>query len=152
MSTTQTHQAAISAQNTLWEVSDALWDRLEPILRCQKVRKKPGRPRIPDRAILNGLLVFTRSGGQWKTYPKAYAAKSTAFDRFCEWVERGVFGEAWAVVLSEYDDLIGIEWTWQSVEDCAVKAPLGKKGTSVRRSLPARTPQTGANVAASGMS
>jgi putative transposase len=31
----------------------------------------------------------------------------------------------WAVALTVYDDLKGLEWTWQSVDGAMTKAPLG---------------------------
>ena len=41
---------------TIWRVDDALWADLEPMLRVDKVCKKPGRPRRDDRAIFDGLI------------------------------------------------------------------------------------------------
>ena len=133
MSTTQIHQAAINQQDTIWTVPDALWGRIQPELIIQKTRKKPGRPRMPDRPIFNGLIHLARTGGQWAALPREFGAKSTVFDRFTEWVQHGVFQKAWAIVLEEYDELIGIEWQWQSADGCNVKAPLGKKGILARR-------------------
>ena len=98
----------------------------------------------PNRAIFNGLIHMARSGGQWSTFPREFAAKSTAFDRFNAWVEQGSFQTAWTVLLEEYDSLIGIdqrihgflEWAWQSADGCIVKAPLGKKRALVSRKVP----------------
>jgi len=42
--------------STIWRVDDALWADLEPMLRVDKVCKKPGRPRRDDRAIFDGLI------------------------------------------------------------------------------------------------
>jgi len=38
-----------------------------------------------------------------------------------------VFEEIWAAALAVYDDAVGIDWTWQSVDGCMTKAPLGGK-------------------------
>ena len=150
MSTTQIHQHTINQHTTIWTVPDELWQRLQPELTIHKPRKKPGRPRHPDRPIFDGIIHIARNGGQWKTFPKHLAAKSTAFDRFSEWVEHGVFEKAWLIALAEYDALIGIEWAWQAADSCSVKAPLGKKGILARRKPRAATPPTEAKVAASG--
>src|SRR6478672_4928028 len=50
---------------TIWRVDDALWAELQPVLRIDKPRKKPGRPRVDDRAIFAGLIWLARTGSQW---------------------------------------------------------------------------------------
>lgn len=55
---------------TIWEVDDALWADLQPLLVITKPRKKPGRPRCDDRPIFNGLIWLARNGGQLKTLPR----------------------------------------------------------------------------------
>ncbi|TSA81354.1 transposase, partial [Deinococcus detaillensis] len=60
MTTTQTHQAQIDEQETIWEVPDALWTRLEPLLIIDKPRKKSGRPSRDARSIFNGLIWLAR--------------------------------------------------------------------------------------------
>ncbi len=137
---------------TIWEVDDALWERIQPLLIIHKVRKKPGRPRKDDRQILNGLIWMARTGCQWSEIPRRFGAKSTVHDRFQEWVEAGVFAKAWTLLLQEFDGLEGIDWTWQAADGCIVKAPFGKKGAPARKQPPAPTPPTGANPAPSGTS
>jgi hypothetical protein len=44
--------------------------------------------------------------------------------RFLEWEEAGFFEELWKAGLSEYDDMEGIAWRWQSIDGAIVKAPL----------------------------
>jgi putative transposase len=44
-----------------------------------------------------------------------------------EWVASGAFAQAWAVLLTAYDDLVGLELTWQAGDGCLTKAPLGRK-------------------------
>ena len=118
---------------TIWEVDDVLWECVQPLLVIHKFRKKPGRPRKDDRQLLNGLIWLGRTGAQWVEIPRRYGAKSTVHDRLVEWVEAGVFKQAWALLLQEFDGLEGIDWTWQAADGCIVKAPLGKKGLKARR-------------------
>ncbi len=58
MSTPQ--RAAVAAAEkddpTIWRVDDALLALVAPILKSDKARKKPGRPRRDDRAIFDGLI------------------------------------------------------------------------------------------------
>jgi putative transposase len=128
---------------TIWEVDDALWERVQPLLFIHKVRKKPGRPRNEDRQILNGLIWMARTGCQWAEIPRRFGPKSTVHDRFQEWVEADVFAKAWTLLLQEFDGLEGINWTWQAADGCIVKAPLGKRGLMARRKRPGATPLTG---------
>ena len=134
---------------TIWEVDDALWARLAPLLVNDKPRKKPGRPRRDDRMLVNGVIRMARTGAQWAALPARYGPKSTCHARFQEWVERGVFAQLWAVLLEAYDGQVGLDWQWQAADGCLVKAPLGKRGLPVRRKRRGATPPTGASAAPS---
>jgi transposase len=134
---------------TIWRVDDALWALIEPVLRSSKARKKPGRPRRDDRAIFDGLIWLARTGGHWSQLPREFGPKSTVHERFTEWVESGALERAWAILLREYDEAIGLDWTWQAADGCIVKAPFGKKGALARRRRPAPTPPTAASRAPS---
>lgn len=135
---------------TIWEVDDALWAELAPLLVIHKPRKKSGRPPVDNRALFNGLIWLARNGGQWKSLPRQYGAKSTVHDRFQEWIAHGCLAAAWEHLLTVYDDEVGLAWQWQAADGCIVKAPLGKKGGPARRKRPERTRPTEASVAASG--
>jgi putative transposase len=134
---------------TIWRVDDTLWVQLEPLLRVERPRAKGGRPRHPDRPLLDGLLWLLRTGAQWAALPAAFGPKSTCHDRFQEWVASGAFARAWAVLLGRYDDLVGLDLTWQAADGCLTKAPLGKKGGPGNPWPPAATPPTGARPAPS---
>ena len=134
---------------TIWEVDDALWADLQPLLIIDTPRKKPGRPRHDDRPIFNGLIWLARTGAQWARLPRRFGAKSTVHARFLEWVEYGCFERAWARLLAVYDAEVGLEWEWQAADGCIVTAPLGKRGRRERPRQPAATRPTAARVAAS---
>lgn len=135
---------------TIWRVDDALWARLAPLLTIDKPRKKPGRPRRGDRVLFDGLIWLARTGAQWAALPAEFGPKSTCHARFQEWVRAGVFARAWALLLAEYDDAIGLDWAWQAADGCLVKAPLGKRGRTARPRRPGATPPTAARAAPSG--
>ena len=136
---------------TIWRVDDALWALLEPVLRSAKVRTKPGRPRRDNRAIFDGLIWLARTGSQWSQLPREFGPTSTVHERCSEWIASGALQRAWAVLLHAYDGEIGLDWSWQAIDGCIVKAPFGTKGGLVRRKPPAPTPPTGANRAANAM-
>lgn len=128
---------------TIWRVSDALWARIAPLLPPPpQDKKKAGRPRVDDRRALDGIIYVLRTGCQWKQVPQEFSSGSTCHLRFSAWVKAGVFGRVWAVLLTAYDELHGIEWEWQSLDAALGKAPgIPKKGRRSRRSGP--TPPTG---------
>lgn len=43
-------------------VPDELWEIIEPLLPREKPKPKGGRPRVPDRAGLTGIVFVLRSG------------------------------------------------------------------------------------------
>jgi len=135
---------------TIWEVDDALWAELRPLLVVDKPRKKPGARRKDDRGIFNGLIWIARTGGQWEHIPRRFGAKSTIHDRFQEWVEHDCLERAWARLLAVYDDEVALDWRWQAADGCIVKAPLGKKGGPARQRRPGPIPPTGASAGPSG--
>jgi transposase len=148
------HSSAVAATTgqdapTIWRVDDEVWTLLEPILRSDKPRKKPGRPRRDDRAICNGLIWLARTGAQWSQLPRVFGPKSTVHERFSEWVETGALERAWVVLLREYDGAIGLDWSWQAADGCIVKAPFGKKGGLARRRPRGETRRIAANPAPS---
>jgi putative transposase len=68
-------------------------------------------------------------GIQWNALPRELGASSTVHDRFQEWEAAGFFQALWQAGLSEYDDLIGIQWEWQAVDGVMTKAPFGCAAT-----------------------
>ncbi len=132
---------------TIWTVDDALWAELEPILRIDKFRTKPGRPRRDDRPIFDGLIWLARTGGQWSELPRRFGPKSTVHRRFSEWIAHGALERAWAVMLRAYDAELGLDWDWQAADGCIVKAPFGKKGGPAKRRPRAQTPPIAPNPA-----
>jgi transposase len=64
----------IKPLDTLWEVPDRLWERIEPILledAPPPPKKNGGRQRIDWRAAFNGIIFRLRSGCQWNSMPKS---------------------------------------------------------------------------------
>jgi transposase len=137
---------------TIWRVDDALWALLAPILKSEKDRKKPGRPRRDDRALFDGLIWLARTGAQWSQLPRQFGPQSTAHERFSEWVTSGALERAWAILLQTYDEELGLDWTWQAADGCIIKAPFGKKGALARRRPRGATPPTAVNLALSAIS
>lgn len=113
---------------TGFRVSDALWAVLEPLIpvRLNTHRFGGGRPRVPDRRCADAIFYVLRTGCQWEALNQTdLCAKSTAHDRFQEWVDAGVFLKLWYAGVEQFDELQGIDWNWLSMDGALTKAPLG---------------------------
>ena len=127
---------------TIWEIPDDLWEKIEPVILERTPPKATGRKRVNPRPILNGIIFRLRSGCQWNHLPETFGDDSTVHRTFQRWVESGVLNQVWSVMVEECEELGGVDWEWQAA-DCALgKARLG--GTRL-----APTPRTGARRAAS---
>jgi hypothetical protein len=65
-----------------WVVSDALWERIEPLLpRVERRFRFPGRKRLPDRQALRGILFVLQTGIAWRHLPLelGFGSGSTCF-------------------------------------------------------------------------
>jgi transposase len=112
---------------TIRRIPDDLWMEVQPLLPREKASGTNGRPVVPFRTVLDGILYVLRTGCQWKALPREYGSGSTCHRRFQQWVRKGVFQKLWVKLLGRYDELRGIRWEWQSLDSLTVKAPLGGK-------------------------
>jgi transposase len=113
------------AARASWEMPDELWQLLEP--RLPVLNAQRGRPRIVDlKRIAAGIFFVLRTGIQWHALPREqFGPSSTVYYYFRQWEEAGVFEEVWAAALEAYDNAVGLDWEWQSVDGGLNKAPLG---------------------------
>ena len=99
--------------------------KLKIFLPDEKSDNTIGRPIVPYRKVLDGIMFILRTGCQWKMLPKEYGSGSTCHRRFQEWRGSGIFETLWTKMLKIYDNKIGIKWNWQSLDSISVKSPLG---------------------------
>jgi transposase len=111
--------------STITTISDELWNKITDLLPDEKPRYTIGRPIIPFRKIMDGILYILRTGCQWKMLPKEFGSGSTCHRRFQQWIQADIFKKIWVRLLEEYDNKIGIIWDWQSLDSISIKSPLG---------------------------
>jgi len=92
---------------------------------------------MENRKAFTAICFIFFTGAQWRFLPRHMGAKSTVHDRFQRWVELGLFHMLWSIALEFYDQSIGIQWEWQSMDGAHVVAPLG--GDDVGASYKHRT-------------
>ena len=122
------------------QLPEALWQRIDLVLPIYNRSCKGGRPRLPMRNVVGGILYVLWTGCQWKAMPSQFGSGSAIHAYFQEWVGLGVFEELWRLALDEYDELQGIDWKWQSVDGAMTKSPLGGEKN---REKPDRSRQVG---------
>ena len=110
---------------TIWEVSDELWQRIEPILKDFWPERPTGRKVADWRTMINAIIFRIRGGCQWDQLPERYGPKSTAHDWFQRWAAAGVLERIWAVLVAECDELGGVQWEWQAADAMLGKARFG---------------------------
>jgi transposase len=112
-------------KHTITKVPDELWEEIVSVLPREKPENTVGRPIVPFRKVMDGILYILRTGCQWKMLPKEFGSGSTCHRRFQEWVQLDIFRRIWIGLLKTYDDKKGIKWTWQSLDSILIKSPLG---------------------------
>ncbi len=108
-------------------IPDELRAKIGPLL-------APGKPHplgyhnppVDPRKAMDAIFFVLRTGCQWNALnATGICSSSWAHRRYQEWTAAGVFQKLWALGLQQYDQLKGIDWSWQSMDGAMTKAPLG---------------------------
>ena len=128
-------------------VSDALWAVVAPLLPPEPPKPKGGRPRVPDRACLTGIIFVLKTGIQWELLPQEMGCGSgmTCWRRLRDWQHAGVWEALHRTLLDRLGEAGQIDWSRASVDAASIPAKRG-----VTTSVP--TPRIGANPAPNGTS
>jgi transposase len=108
-------------------VSDDLWEAIEPLLPKEPPKPKGGRPRVPNRAALAGILFVLRTGTPWRLLPQELGcgSGSTCWRRLRDWQAAGVWERLHATLLNWIGDRGGIDWSRASLDSLSVRAKRG---------------------------
>lgn len=121
-----------------WRIPDDLWAAMAPLLPARKAHPLGcHNPRVPDRNAMNAILLVLRTGCQWNSLnATGVCSSSSAYRRFREWLEAGVFLTFWQNGLLQCEAMGAIDWGWLSMDGAMSKAPLGgeKNGPESDRS------------------
>jgi transposase len=114
-------------------VTDALWQKLEPLLPPPPRRRFrfPGRKRLDYRKILTGILFVLKTGIAWNDLPAELGCGcgKTCRTYLQAWYQAGVWHRLHQVLLTELDEAGLIDWSRAAVDAAFAKAPLGGEDT-----------------------
>ena len=121
-------------------VSDELWSQIEPLLPKHKPTPKGGRPRIPDRAALTGIIFVLKTGIPWEDLPQEMGCGSgmTCWRRLRDWQEAGVWESLHYVILQNLHDTKKIDWSRACIDGSVIQA---KRGANTQDPAPWVTPK-----------
>lgn len=91
-------------------LSNSQWLLIADLFPDRPVSPQGGRPRVPSRPCLEGILWVLASGARWKDLPERYPSPATCWRRLDEWTRDGRFLAAWQKLLGRLDRLKGLQW------------------------------------------
>ena len=117
-------------------VTDQLWEIVEPLLPPEEPKPKGGRPRVPNRAALTGIVFVLKTGIPWEMLPKEMGCRSgsTCWRRLRDWQEAGVWRRLHRVLLDRLGEADKIDWSRASLDSASVAAKRGaRRSERIRR-------------------
>ncbi|MGB8061873.1 MAG: IS5 family transposase [Candidatus Sulfotelmatobacter sp.] len=143
---------------------DTLWNLIEPLLPTPTRKPQGGRPRLSDRACLQGVLFVLRSGIPWRMLPQEMNCGSgmSCWRRLRDWQEAGIwqlihfslldwlarYGEIdWSRAVVDGSSIRAVFWGQQTGPNPTDRAKLGSKRHLIcdGRGVPLAIQLTGAN-------
>jgi DNA modification methylase/transposase len=107
------HEIVNKPSVTAIQITDDLWSSIEPLLPANPKKRKSGRPQIPNRNILRGVLYILSSDLDWEQLPPETGCGSglTCLRRLREWVKGGVWHQIQAILVTKLDQPNRINWS-----------------------------------------
>ncbi len=108
-------------------VSDELWALVAPLLPPEPPKPKGGRPRVPDRACVTGILFVLKTGIPWEYLPVEMGCGSgvTCWRRLRDWQDAGVWDRLHRTLLGRLGEADRIDWERASVDSASIPAQRG---------------------------
>ncbi len=108
-------------------VPDVLWEQIESLLPHEPPKPKGGRPRVPDRNCLAGIIFVLKTGIPWNLLPTEFGCGSgaTCWRRLRDWTVAGVWTEVHERLLNALGREGQIDWSRAVIDSASVRAVLG---------------------------
>jgi transposase len=110
-------------------VSDEQWWIVEPLLPIEPSKARGGRPRIPARAVLSGIVFVLKSGIPWRMLPKelGFGSGVTCWRRLRDWQKAGVWRRLHRALLDWLGRDGKVDWSRACLDSASVPAKRGAK-------------------------
>jgi transposase len=109
-------------------VTDDLWGLVEPLLPKHPPSPKGGKPRVPDRLCLTGILFVLKTGIPWEDFPQEMGCCGmTLWNRLDEWRRAGVWPKLHQLLLGKLRGAHEIDFSRVVVDSSSVRAVHGGK-------------------------
>jgi transposase len=108
-------------------VPDDLWTIVEPLLPPEPPKPQGGRPRVPDRACLTGIIFVLKSGIPWEMLPQELGCGSgmTCWRRLRDWQAAGVWERLHHTLLDRLGAADQIDWSRACLDSASIPAKKG---------------------------
>jgi putative transposase len=106
------------------ELSDAVWERIEPHLPGKA--SDPGRTGRDNRLFVEAILWLARSGAHWRVLPAEFGKWNSVYQRFNRWCRDGVWERLFTALADSPD------WDYVLVDSTIVRAHQHSAGASKR--------------------
>ena len=113
-------------------VPDDLWAVIAPLLPPERLKPKGGRPPIPDRATLTGILFVLKmfvlkTGLPWEYLPAEMGCGSgmSCWRRLHEWHKAGVWAALHRTLLERLAGAGQLDWRRAALDSASVPAKTG---------------------------
>jgi transposase len=106
---------------------ESLWLIIEPLLPPVSLKPKGGRPPVPSRAALTGILFVLRTGIPWEMLPAEMGCGSgvTCWRRLRDWQAAGVWQRLHHELLRQLRDADRIDWSRACMDSSSIAAKKG---------------------------
>jgi transposase len=110
---------------------DELWEEIAPLIPPDPPQPKGGRPFVPARACLTGIIFVLKTGCPWEALPMEMGCGSgmTCWRRLRDWHAAGVWVAIHRNLLDKLGAADAIDWSRASFDSASVPAPAGGAAT-----------------------
>jgi transposase len=110
-------------------VPDELWMIIDPLMPPAPPKLNGGRPRVPNREALAGIIYVLKSGIPWAMLPKGlgFGSGVTCWRRLRDWQNAGVWHRLHRVLLDELGEAGLIDRSRASLDSASVPAKRGEQ-------------------------
>ena len=109
------------------DLTDREFNAIRHLLPVQK-NKRPGRPWIDHRTVINGIMWVLKTGAPWRDLPEAFGKWQTVYARFRRWTNEELWIRIYRTLLRRVDALEKIDRSVWCVDGSVIRAHRSASG------------------------